>query len=93
MEIAILICLSIVIVIVVVTLAVVLHNLILLLNELNKRLICIVTDILQTIDLSTPHLDALNPEEQVKIEDLIDTPEGNYFNPHEYNPEDIEEIS
>ena len=81
--------LCIVIVICVITIAVTLHNFMLLLSELNKRQIYIITDILQSIDLSTPHLDTLNPDENINVEDIInEVPEVNYFNPHEYTGEE-----
>ena len=67
MELEILIALSIVVIIVVIALAVIAHNMMLLINELNKRVICIVTDILQSIDLSTPHLESLSPEEKIEL--------------------------
>jgi hypothetical protein len=84
----ILIPLSIVIIVCVIVIAVVLYNFMLLLSELNKRLIYIITDILQSIDLSTPHLDTLNPETKpINVEDILQGEgiEENYFNPHEYN--------
>lgn len=93
MELEILIALSIVVIIVVIALAVIAHNMMLLINELNKRLICIVTDILQSIDLSTPHLESLSPEEKINVEDLIGEESGNYFNPHEYDVEETEDFS
>lgn len=82
-----LIVLAVVIVICVITIAIVLYNFMLLLSELNKRQIYIISDILQTIDLSTPHLDTLNPEtKQVNLEDVLDEEERkDYFNPHEYD--------
>ncbi|MCR5742063.1 MAG: hypothetical protein K6G38_06365 [Gammaproteobacteria bacterium] len=82
-----LIVLSVVIVICVITIAIVLYNFMLLLSELNKRQIYIISDILQSIDLSTPHLDTLSPEpKQVNLEDVLEEEQGdNYFNPHEYD--------
>lgn len=79
--------LAIIIVICVVTIAIVLYNFLLLLSELNKRQIYIITDILQSIDLSTPHLDSLNPEpkQNVELEDILEDQGDNYFNPHEYD--------
>lgn len=72
-----------VVVIVVITLAILLYNSMLLISELNKRLLYIITDILGTINLETPHLDLLNnnpidiPMPEVFEED------DEYFNPHE----------
>jgi hypothetical protein len=62
----------------------------LLLSELNKRQVYVISDILQNIDLSTPHIDTLSPEtKQVNLEDVLDEEQGdNYFNPHEYNVEE-----
>ena len=82
-----LIVLAVVIVICVITMAIVLYNFMLLLSELNKRQVYVISDILQNIDLSTPHIDTLNPEtKQVNLEDVLDE-EGDksYFNPHEYD--------
>lgn len=78
--------LCVVIVICVITISVVLHNFMLLLSELNKRQVYIISDILQSIDLSTPHLDTLNPDENINIEDILEDAKNgdNYFNPHEY---------
>ena len=82
-----LIVLAVVIVICVITMAIVLYNFLLLLSELNKRQVYVISDILQSIDLSTPHIDTLNPEtKQVSLEDVLDDKEeNNYFNPHEYD--------
>lgn len=80
--------LCVVIVICVITIAIVLHNFMLLLSELNKRQVYIISDILQSIDLSTPHLDTLSPAEaNINVEEILEDaiPEGNYFNPHEYD--------
>lgn len=80
--------LCLVIVICVITIAIVLYNFMLLLSELNKRQVYIISDILQSIDLSTPHLDTLSPAEtNINVEDILEDeiPEGNYFNPHEYD--------
>ena len=87
----IIVALCIVIVIFVITISVVLYNFMLLLSELNKRQIYIISDILQSIDLSTPHLDTLSPvESNINVEDILEDamPEDNYFNPHEYNIEE-----
>lgn len=87
----ILIPLSIVIIICVIVIAIVLYNFMLLLSELNKRLIYIITDILQSIDLSTPHLDTLNPETKpINVEEILqgEYNEENYFNPHEFEVTD-----
>lgn len=80
--------LCVVILICVITIAVVLYNFMLLLSELNKRQVYIISDILQSIDLSTPHLDTLSPAEaNINVEEILGDaePEGNYFNPHEYD--------
>ena len=85
-----LIVLSAVIVICVITMSIVLYNFMLLLSELNKRQVYVISDILQNIDLSTPHIDMLSPEtKQVDLEDVLDEEQGdNYFNPHEYDVEE-----
>ena len=85
-----LIVLSAVIVICVITMSIVLYNFMLLLSELNKRQVYVISDILQNIDLSTPHIDMLSPEtKQVNLEDVLDEEQGdNYFNPHEYDVEE-----
>lgn len=83
----ILIPLSLVIIVCVIVIAIVLYNFMLLLSELNKRLIYIITDILQSIDLSTPHLDTLNPETKpMNVEEILqgEYNDDNYFNPHEF---------
>lgn len=87
----ILIPLSLVIIVCVIVIAIVLYNFMLLLSELNKRLIYIITDILQSIDLSTPHLDTLNPETKpINVEEILqgEYNEENYFNPHEFEVTD-----
>lgn len=87
----ILIPLSVVIIICVIVIAIVLYNFMLLLSELNKRLIYIITDILQSIDLSTPHLDTLNPETKpINVEEMLqgEYNDDNYFNPHEFEVTD-----
>lgn len=84
---AVIIILAVVVVICVITMAIVLYNFMLLLSELNKRQIYIISDILQSIDLSTPHMDTLSPDTQaVGLEDVLeDEGDSNYFNPHEYD--------
>ena len=86
--------LAIVIVICVVGIVIVLYNFMLLLSELNKRLIYIITDILGTIDLETPHLDTLNPVTK-NVEDKIleGADEGSYFNPHEFDVDAYKEAN
>ena len=68
-EFIVIITLAIIIAICVITISIVLYNFMLLLSELNKRLIYTISDILQSIDLSTPHIDSLQSEEKVNIED------------------------
>ena len=94
MEVAIIIALCIVVVIVVVAMSLVLYNFMLLLSELNKRLIYVVSDILQNIDLSTPHIDMLQPEsKEINLEDVLeDANESSYFDPHSYE-QDHEDIN
>ena len=92
---AVIIILAIVIVICVVVISIVLYNFMLLLSELNKRQVYVISDILQNIDLSTPHIDTLQPEsKQINLEDVLDENEGrsDYFDPHDYETktEDIE---
>jgi len=91
-EFIVIITLAIIIAICVIAISIVLYNFMLLLSELNKRLIYTISDILQSIDLSTPHIDSLQPEEKVNIEDLLDErdTEGNYFNPHEFDVDKFE---
>lgn len=85
--------LAIVIVICVIAISIVLYNFMLLLSELNKRLIYIITDILGSIDLSTPHLDTLNPVvSDENVEDALKgAEEDNYFNPHEFDVDAFKE--
>jgi hypothetical protein len=84
---AVIIILSIVVVICMITISVVLYNFMLLLSELNKRQVYVISDILQNIDLSTPHIDSLQPDNQIKLEDVLDEKESNdYFDPHSYEP-------
>ena len=86
METAIVIILAIVIVICVIAMSVVLYNFMLLLSELNKRQVYVISDILQSIDLSTPHIDSLQPDNTIGMEDILDEQnEDGYFNPHEYD--------
>lgn len=88
--------LLIVVTILVIAISVVIYNFMLLLSELNKRQVYIIEDILQSIDLSTPHLDTLQPADNtINMEDILDEQEGsNYFNPHEYDvDEHKDEIS
>lgn len=86
---AVIIILSVVIVICICVMAIVLYNFMLLLSELNKRQVCVISDILQNIDLSTPHIDSLQPDNNtLKLEDVLEEAnEGNtYFDPHSYEP-------
>lgn len=88
--------LAIVIVICVITIAIVLYNFMLLLSELNKRLVYVITDILGNIDLATPHLDTLNPtpETEKTVEELMkEETDGSYFNPHEFDVDAYKEAN
>lgn len=86
--------LAFVIVICVIGIVIVLYNFMLLLSELNKRLIYIITDILGTIDLDTPHLDTLNPAvENVEDKILEGAEEDSYFNPHEFDVDAYKEAN
>lgn len=90
------ICLCVVIVISICIMAVLLYNFMQLLSTLNKRLIMIVGDILGNIDLSTPRIDSLEPNQQpidldAILEDSEDETSG--FNPHNYDPYNEEGIN
>lgn len=88
--------LCIVIVISIIILAILLYNFMQLLSTLNKRLVMVIGDILGNVDLSTPRIESLNPEQpQVNLEDILeDSDEENAgFNPHNYDPFKEEEIS
>lgn len=78
--------LSAVIVIVVMAVVIVLYNFMLLLSELNKRQVYIISDILSNIDLSTPHLDTLSANNENNFEDVIENlKEEEPFNPHDFD--------
>lgn len=84
------ICLCIVIVISVIILAVLLYNFMQLLSTLNKRLVMVIGDILGNVDLSTPRIDSIDPNNTptVKLEDILEDSEdeNSGFNPHNYDP-------
>ena len=83
----IIIVLAIGIVICIVIMAILLYNFMQLLSTLNKRLISIISDILGSIDLATPHIDSLiNDNNQIGLEDVLDEEEPSGFNPHNYDP-------
>lgn len=81
-----------VIILCVIALSVTLYNFMLLLSEINKRQVYVINDILQSIDLSTPHLDQLEPVRNI-VEDIIEESktDDNYFNPHAYDIDDYKE--
>lgn len=75
-------CISIIIIVIV--LAVVLYNFMLLLSEINKRLVYVISDVLGSIDLSTPSIDTLNPDKQNNFEDILEElKDDKAFNPHD----------
>ena len=82
--------LSLTIIISVVIMAVLLYNFMQLLSTLNKRLIAVISDILENIDLSTPRMDGLvGDTSQIQLEDVLndsEEDEGSGFNPHNYDP-------
>ena len=85
------ICLCIVVVISMFILAVLLYNFMQLLSTLNKRLVMVIGDILGNVDLSTPRIDSIDPNNtpSVNLEDILEDSEdesGNGFNPHNYDP-------
>ena len=73
----------------IIAITVVLYNFLLLLSELNKRQVYIISDILASINLETPHLDTVNPPvvQGPNVEDILNeaTGDDNYFNPHEFD--------
>jgi len=82
--------LSLTIIISVVIMAVLLYNFMQLLSTLNKRLIAVISDILENIDLSTPRTDSLvGDTPQIQLEDVLndsEDEEGPGFNPHNFDP-------
>ena len=90
------ICLCVFIVISMVIMAVLLYNFMQLLSTLNKRLVLVIGDILGNIDLSTPRIDSLEPNQpQIDLEDILEDSESETsgFNPHNYDPFKEEEVS
>lgn len=86
--------LSAVIVIVVMAVVVVLYNFMLLLSELNKRQVYIISDILSNIDLSTPHLDSLDVGNENNFEDVIETlKDEESFNPHSFDIDNMKDTT
>ena len=87
--------LAVIILIIVGVVSVVLYQFMHLVGELNKRQLYVITDILGNIDLSTPHLDTLNPNNTNEdlqdfmndINDSNQTP----FNPHDYEVDSMDE--
>jgi uncharacterized protein YoxC len=76
--------LAISIIIIVIVLAIVLYNFMLLLSEINKRLVYVISDVLGSIDLSTPSIDSLNPDQKSNFEDILEEiKEDKAFNPHD----------
>ena len=78
----------------IVSISIVLYNFLLLLSELNKRQVCIISDILGSIDLETPHTNMVtgtNPG--TSVEDILNEAESdeNYFNPHEFDVDQYKE--
>lgn len=86
----IIVALSLTIIISVVIMAVLLYNFMQLLSTLNKRMIAVISDILQNIDLSTPKIDNLvNDSHDLQLQDVLEDVEeddSNGFNPHNYDP-------
>jgi hypothetical protein len=84
----IIITLSVVIVICVIIMAILLYNFMQLLSTLNKRMIAVISDILGSIDLTTPQVDSLIKDTNtIQLEDVLDEDEQTSgFNPHNYDP-------
>ena len=84
----IIITLSVVIVICVIIMAILLYNFMQLLSTLNKRMIAVISDILGSIDLTTPQVDSLIKDTNtIQLEDVLDEEEQTSgFNPHNYDP-------
>ena len=84
----IIITLSVVIVICVIIMAILLYNFMQLLSTLNKRMIAVISDILGSIDLTTPKVDSLIKDTNtIQLEDVLDEDEQTSgFNPHNYDP-------
>ena len=85
------ICLAIVIVISMIIMAILLYNFMQLLSTLNKRMIATISDILGNIDLSTPKIDNITRDQEIKLEDVLEDNNledgiNNGFNPHNYDP-------
>jgi len=79
----------------IVCISVVLYNFLLLLSELNKRQVCIISDILGSIDLETPHTDVATNTTSGgdSVEDILNEAdnEDKYFNPHEFDVDQYKE--
>ena len=74
-----------------IAISVVLYNFLLLLSELNKRQVCIISDILGSINLETPHLDTISPTVPIpNVDDVIEDEGETYFNPHEFDIDQYE---
>ena len=84
----IIITLSVVIVLCVIIMAILLYNFMQLLSTLNKRMIAVISDILGSIDLTTPQVDSLIKDTNtIQLEDVLDEEEQTSgFNPHNYDP-------
>lgn len=84
----IIITLSVVIVICVIIMAILLYNFMQLLSTLNKRMIAVISDILGTIDLTTPQVDNIFKDTNtIQLEDVLDDEEQpGGFNPHNFDP-------
>ena len=84
----IIITLSVVIVICVIIMAILLYNFMQLLSTLNKRMIAVISDILGSIDLTTPKVDSLIKDTNtIQLEDVLDEEEqSSGFNPHNFDP-------
>ena len=69
--------------------AILLYNFMQLLSTLNKRLIAVISDILQNIDLSTNNIDKLvDNNQEIHLEDVLNEDDNDSagFNPHGYDP-------
>ena len=79
----------------IICISVVLYNFLLLLSELNKRQVCIISDILGSIDLETPHTDLVTGtgNQDKSVEDILNEAkdEEAYFNPHEFDVDQYKE--
>lgn len=75
--------------------SIVLYNFLLLFSEVNKRQVCIISDVLGSINLETPQTDMVTNtgNQGTSVEDILNEANGEdtYFNPHEFDVDQFKE--